>query len=533
MAEKNLTDGTLALERKKSRVITIEATEKPKNIKLRVAAYARVSTSSEDQLNSFAAQNRYYTSLISGKENWTLVDVYADEGITGTSAAKREDFQRMLADCRRGLIDHILCKSISRFARNTTECLELTRELKSIGVSVCFEEQNIDTMKVSGEILTSLFAAFAQAESESISKNLRWSYQRRMQAGEFITCKAAYGYKLKDGTLEISEPEASVVRNIFSLYLSGSGLDQIADLLAKSGIPTGNGKKVWNRAAVAYIIRNEKYIGDSMLQKKYSTGQIPYTQKINKGERTRYYLQNTHPPLIDQDTFKQANRLYRERSAQISGSVHVDNPLYRKIYCAHCGVTFKVKRHGTQLFWTCRNHDKNRDSCPVMQIPNSVITDAFLRLYYKLKNHGQPILERFIKNYLVVRSRRMLWSFDIIELNKKISELTSQNQLLATLKQQGLVDPDIFISQTNKLTEQLRAAKLEKERLMDTEQDENIAATRDLMDTLESGPEFLADFDAELFGELIDRIIVESNECLRFRLKNGVEFKESIERTVR
>ena len=168
-----------------------------------------------------------------------------------------------------------------------------------------------------------------------------------------------------------------------------------------------------------------------------------------------------------------------------------------------------------------------------MQIPNSVITDAFLRLYYKLKNHGQPILDRFIKNHLLVRSRRMLWSLDIIELNKKISELTSQNQLLATLKQQGLVDPDIFISQTNKLTEQLRAAKLEKERLMDTEQDENIAATRDLMDTLESGPEFLADFDAELFGELIDRIIVESNECLRFRLKNGLEFTESIERTVR
>ena len=156
-----------------------------------------------------------------------------------------------------------------------------------------------------------------------------------------------------------------------------------------------------------------------MLQKKYSTGQIPYTQKINKGERTRYYLQNTHPPLIDQDTFKQANRLYRERSAQISGSVHVDNPRDRKIYCAHCAVTFKVKRHGTQLFWTCRNHDKNRDSCPVMQIPNSVITDAFLRLYYKLKNHGQPILDRFIKNHLLVRSRRMLWSLDIIELNKK------------------------------------------------------------------------------------------------------------------
>lgn len=533
MVKMNLTNGTSALEQKKPRVITIAAEEKPQNIKLRVAAYARVSTSSDDQLNSFAAQNRYYTFLISGKENWTMVDIYADEGITGTSASKREDFQRMLADCRRGLIDHILCKSISRFARNTTECLEITRELKTIGVSVCFEEQNIDTMKVSGEILTSLFAAFAQAESESISKNLRWSYQRRMQAGEFITCKAAYGYKLKDGTLEISEPEASVVRNIFALYLSGHGLDQIADMLAKSEISTGNGKTIWNRAAVAYIIRNEKYIGDSMLQKKYSTGQIPYIQKINKGERTRYYLKDTHPPIIDNDTFERANRLYRERSALISGSVHTENPMYRKIYCAHCSVTFKVKRHGTELFWTCRNHDKSRTACPTMQIPNAVITDSFLCLYYKLKHHGQPILNRVIKNHQMIRSRRMLWSPDVIELNKRISELTSQNQLLATLKQQGLVDPDIFISQTNKLTEQLRAAKLEKERILDTEQDEHIAATRELIDTLEDGPEFLTDFDAELFGELVEKITVESNECIRFRLKNGSEFKETMERTVR
>ena len=270
-----------------------------------------------------------------------------------------------------------------------------------------------------------------------------------------------------------------------------------------------------------------------MLQKKYSTGQIPYTQKINKGERTRYYLQNTHPPLIDQNTFKQANRLYRERSAQIAGSVHADNPLYRKIYCAHCAVTFKVKRHGTQLFWTCRNHDKDRDSCPVMQIPNSVITDAFLRLYYKLKNHGQPILDRFIKNHLLVRSRRMLWSLDIIELNKRISELTSQNQLLATLKQQGLVDPDIFISQTNELTKQLQQAKLEKEKLMDAESDMTAQQTQEILDLLENGPDFLDTFDAELFGELVDKIIVESSDSIRFRLKNGLELRERIERTVR
>ena len=157
-----------------ARVITIAATEQPQDIRLRVAAYARVSSSSDEQLNSFAAQNRYYTELISGKDNWQLVDIYADEGITGTSIEKRDDFKRMLRDCERGLIDKILVKSISRFARNTTECLETVRSLKARGVSVYFEKEGIDTGKVSGEMLTAVFASLAQAESESISKNVKW-----------------------------------------------------------------------------------------------------------------------------------------------------------------------------------------------------------------------------------------------------------------------------------------------------------------------------------------------------------------------
>lgn len=180
MEKKQLTDGSMALQEKQCRVITIEATEKQQDIKLRVAAYARVSSASDDQLNSFAAQNRYYADLISGKENWSMVDIYADEGITGTSAEKREDFQRLLADCHRGLIDRILVKSISRFARNTTECLETIRELKALGISIYFEKENIDTSTMSGEMMTAIFAAFAQAESESISGNMRWSYQKRV-----------------------------------------------------------------------------------------------------------------------------------------------------------------------------------------------------------------------------------------------------------------------------------------------------------------------------------------------------------------
>ncbi len=215
MAEKLMTDGSMALREKQYRVITIEATEKPQNAKLRVAAYARVSSASDDQLNSFAAQNRHYSDLISSKENWRMVDIYADEGITGTSAEKREDFQRLLADCRRGLIDRVLVKSISRFARNTKECLETIRELKSLGVGVYFEKENIDTATMSGEIMTALFASFAQAESESISGNMRWGIQKRMQAGTYIPANLPYGYTLQDHSIRIVEEQAVIVQRMY------------------------------------------------------------------------------------------------------------------------------------------------------------------------------------------------------------------------------------------------------------------------------------------------------------------------------
>lgn len=183
MDKKRLVEGTTALAEKQSRIITIEPTERPQNVRLRVAAYTRVSSDSEDQLNSFAAQNRYYTELISGKAEWRMVDIYADEGITGTSVSKRDDFQRMMADCRCGLIDQILVKSISRFVRNTKDCLQNIRELKELGVNVRFEREGIDTVNMSSELITAIYAAFAQKESESISGNMRWSYQRRMEQG--------------------------------------------------------------------------------------------------------------------------------------------------------------------------------------------------------------------------------------------------------------------------------------------------------------------------------------------------------------
>ena len=257
MDEKRLVDGATALAEKQPRVIKIEPTERPQNVRLRVAAYTRVSSDSEDQLNSFAAQNRYYTELISSKAEWRMVDIYADEGITGTSVAKRDDFQRMMADCRRGLIDQILVKSISRFARNTKDCLQNIRELKELGVNVRFEREGIDTVNVSSELITAIYAAFAQKESESISGNMRWSYQRRMERGTFLPSSMAYGYRL-DGKKIVIDPEAAlIVSRIFQWYLSGVNKTEIAKRLNEEGVPSGQ-QKQWYAAAVRYILTNEK-----------------------------------------------------------------------------------------------------------------------------------------------------------------------------------------------------------------------------------------------------------------------------------
>lgn len=535
MESRQKTAGNLAVS-EQQRVIVIEATEKPQDLKLRVAAYTRVSSDSADQLNSFAAQNRYYTALISGRENWTMVDIYADRGITGTSAEKRGDFQRLMADCRRGLIDKVLCKSISRFARNTTECLEAIRELKALGIGIEFEEQHIDTAKLSGETLTAIFASMAQSESRAISDNMRWSYQRRMESGSYVPACQPFGYILKDNKIQIHSDSAEVIQEIFRQYLSGIGAGSIADNLNSAQIVNRFGKPSWTPRAIRYIIKNEKYTGNSRWHKYYTTDTLPFRNIINHGEKESYYATDTHEAIISNEDFDSANILMQHRATIFSGAENKVTERYalqRKIKCGVCGNTFRRKTVRNRIYWVCLGHDKKLTDCAITQISEPEIHAAFLRLYYKLKHQDSGILPQMLTTLQTVRSHRMLWSEDVIELNKRISNITSQNQLLAMLKQQGGVDPDIFISRSNELAEQLRAVKLEKERLLNARQDDTIAQTQALIETVETGPDFLEEFDGELFGEFIDRIIVESNERLRFRLKNGLELAEPIERTVR
>ena len=252
---------------------------------LRVAAYCRVSSDSSDQLHSYASQIRKYTEEISHHQGWELVDIYADEGLTGTRMEQREDFNRMMADCRKGRIDKVLVKSVSRFARNTKDCLAALRELMSLGVTVYFEKENINTETLTTELMVSVSGALAQQESISTSQNQRISYKRRMERGEFITCKAPYGYRIKDGkNLEIHEKEASIIRLIFTRYLSGESTTEIAAALTDMGLRTSG----WEGAcgtpsAVSYILQNEKYIGDALCQKTLATDSFPFIKKEKPG----------------------------------------------------------------------------------------------------------------------------------------------------------------------------------------------------------------------------------------------------------
>jgi len=493
---------------------------------LRVAAYCRVSTDSEDQLNSFAAQQTYYNDYIRKHDSWQLAEIYSDEGITGTSAAKRDDFQRMLSDCRKGRIDKILVKSISRFARNTKECLEYIRELKDLGISVFFEEHNIDTRMVTSEMLTAVLASCAQAESESISKNMAWSIQNRMQKGTFNTCKAGTGFLLSKDGLAIRPEAVPVIQSIYMDYVNGKNSREISvRLTAEKALG-----RVWNRKLVDYILTNERYAGNALLQKKYRTDTFPRVKKTNRGERPMYYVEGSNPAVIDQELFDQAAELRKSRRREAAKKQA--RPFAKKLHCQCCGSLLRSKKTNGTWYWVCRTHEESAEKCPLLPILEDEIIRAFLRLYYNLRNH-QEILTFLLQQERKIRTRQILWGADIVEINKRISDIISQSHKLAAMNKCGNVDPDIFIAKSNQLAEQLRKAKQQKERLQTQEDNDLIESTSQMLEAISVGPDMLEAFNAELFCELIERITIQNNTKIRFRLKNGLELPESIERTVR
>jgi len=511
-----------------SNVIIIPPSESKPDT-LRVAAYCRVSSDSSDQLHSYAAQIRKYTAEIGNHEGWELVDIYADEGLTGTRMDKREDFNRMLSDCRKGKIDKVLVKSVSRFARNTKDCLAALRELMSLGVTVYFEKENINTETLTTELMVSVSGALAQQESISTSQNQRISYKRRMERGEFITCKAPFGYRLIDGkNLEIVPAEAEQVRWIFNAYLGGHSLAWIAEQMTQKGFRTTDGRPYWQETTVLYLLTNEKYVGDSLCQKTF-TSEFPYVEKRNQGEVDQYYTEHTHPAIITKEMFEKAHGL-RLRRAQRNYAPKATYPLTLKIVCGKCGTPFirRTTKKG-YVSWACRKHDDRAADCPIGRIPEREIYAAFVRMYNKLRLHEGVIITPALTQLQELNNALQRGNPAMLEINKAIAASSEQSYKVTTLQSKGLLDAAVCSAKLMDIEAKLAELRRERRRLLKNEDIEAVIDTlRQTANLIHSGPERLERFDEVLFADLVEKITAESQTRIRFRLYGGIELTEPL-----
>ena len=355
----------------------------PAHKRKRVAAYARVSSGKDAMLHSLAAQVSYYSELIQRNPEWEYAGVYADENLSGTKEA-RPEFQRMLRDCREGKIDRILCKSTSRFARNTVTLLEVARELKELGISVSFEKENIDTMSGDGELMLAILASFAQEESRSVSENCKWRVRKKFEQG-VPTGFRMYGYDVRNGSFTILPEEAAIIQRIFHMYLDGMGSERIMRVLNAEGIPAPEGG-LWNAGTIMMMLRNEKYAGNLLLQKSYVNNHVEKKQLPNRGELPQYFVAEDHAPIIDMETFDavQAEIAGRRElhTAKAADAVkRPDMPLGDRIICGICGKKYrrKITRQGTPYaapVWICATFNyRGKAFCASKQIPEQTLME--------------------------------------------------------------------------------------------------------------------------------------------------------------
>lgn len=495
--------------------------------KLRVAAYARVSSDSADQLNSFSTQVDYYTSYIRSKEEWEFAGLYADEAVTGTTADKRDDFQRLLADCRAGKIDRILVKSISRFARNTIDCIQTVRELKQLGVAIEFEKEDIDTGNMGSEMLLSILGSAAQEESLSISKNLKWSYRRRMKSGDFITCSAPIGYILKNKTLIPNLQEVPIVEYIFSSYLAGKGIVEIASELTETAIKNKDGDaKCWRSVTILNILKNEKYIGDSLVQKRFTTEELPFQRKKNNGELPQYYIKNSHQGIIPVEVFEAVQKLLKQRSLTHAPKNEIQQfPLSKVVKCGLCGSTFYRKPKNQSIKWICYQHLKGKELCPTKAISQDEIYQAFLRVYNKLLDNKDFVLKTMLNQLLELQAKTAFARPDIIAVNEKISELVKQNHSLTRLQTKGCIDSAIFIERSNRNNQKIEELRRELRQLQGPDEVSRVIdSTKLLLELLEDAHPML-EFEPSVFKSMVQKIVVYP-ERFCFYLTDGLVLDE-------
>ena len=534
----------------KPKVIVIPAA--PKNTgpaeqrQLRVAAYCRVSTKEEDQLNSYEAQKSYYTDKILENKSWTMADIFADEGITGTSAKKRADFMRMMKWCKQGKIDLILTKSVSRFARNTVDCLNYVRMLKAQGIAVYFEKENINSMDESTELMLTMMGAFAQAESESISGNIQAGKRYAMQRGEAtINYHNLYAYeKGPDGKPRIIPEQAEVVKEIYAHYLRGDSLPMICRYLEAQHIPNIRGGTTWGHSAVRGILSNEKYVGDVLMQKTFRQDCISHKAIRNPGQRPMYLVQNNHEAIIDRKTYDAAQTELARRTA-IKGTTEKSTPsgrssympmyaLSERVFCGECGTRYRrctwVNKGKKHIVWRCVSRiDYGKKYCHASpSVDEQQLQQAILRAINSVMSDKPMLVRQVTENLQVVIHPSRSGELTIAEIDHQLEMLAQEfDAVFTTAAPSNSTDyierfKAIFAQQAEL---KAKRAELEQRQAEDAELTSHMELAAD---TLEQARTAITEWDEYQIRALVESVRILSKDEILVRLKSGIEVKEHL-----
>ena len=497
--------------------------------RLNVAAYCRVSTDEEDQLNSYEAQVAYYTDYINKNPKWHFVDIYADEGISGTGVKKRKDFQRMLRDCDKGKIDLILTKSVSRFARNTVDSLEYIRKLKANRIGIYFEEQNCNTLQEDSEMILGIYSVMAQTESENISANVKWGIHKRMQNGTYHTRMNMLGYRKSDKDEVIIIPEeADTVKKIFSLYLDGYSIKGIREYLTDNDIKNLSGNCNWSNGAITGILGNEKYIGDIMYQKTYIENCITKKAKVNNGEKVKYLVSNNHPAIITRDIFNAVQLEKARRNAKMKksskgitglGQYSSKYAFSELLMCNECGSHLKrrIKSNGDEktVYWRCINRTENgKSACPKSKgIKETDLQDAVCRCLKKAcENHstGFDIIRDNLK-YVLNDSPD---SIDVFAIEKSIKEIQADADRVMMLSLNSGGNAEKYEFEIAKMYDQI---KVLRQKLSEAKELADVSNQSNESEMIEKE---LADISG--FDKFDDRIVRRCINCIKVNSDSSI-----------
>lgn len=520
-------------------------TEKYKQ--LQVAAYCRVSTDSEEQLTSYKTQMRVYSEMIAEKKEWAFAGLYADEGISGTRADIRPEFNRMINDCLTGKIDYIITKSVSRFARNTVDCLETVRMLKKRGVGVFFEEQNIDTLKSDSEFYLVIYAGFAQSEAESISKNITWSYRKKFEDGKAIfVYKKLLGYrKGENDAPEIVPYEAEIVERIFDMFLSGSPVNVISQTLRSENIVVPGKNFSFSKGMIMNLLKNEKYCGDCILQKTVTVDCISKTRKANEGEAPMYIVENNHPAIISREKFNRTQEELSRRNALKPKSKkncitatgkYSKYALTEVLKCAECGSRYRRctwTSHGKRrIVWRCINRlDFGKKYCPEsLTLREENLHNAIVRALNRLNEENRSTYLALMKA-TIGEALGLQEGSDEIDLHaKRIEALNSRmiSMVDETVKNGGDIESNEW--QFKEISDQIEQLKKRIEALYerqsnDTYYHDRIQKIQGIIDQREMHKD---EYDDSVVRQMIECIKVHHDGKLTVMFSGGYEMEESL-----